>query len=456
MTRGVQTLLGSPKQAIIKLSVPMMIGMFVQTIYQIADGIWVAGLGPDALAAVGLFFPFFIVLMAIGGGIGIGGSSAVSRRIGEDDKAEAEKTAIHTILIGLMAGIVIGFALIPFLDTIFIGISGDEAVGGMAADYATILFSGSVFIIFFNIANAILRGEGDARRAMYGLIVGAALNIVLDPLFIYVFGFGVIGAGIATLVSMIVSSLVFSYWLFFKRITYLHIVFRKFRFEKRIIGEILRVGIPASLSQISMAGMMVVLNRIIIIAGGTDGVAVFTSGWRVVMLGIIPLIGLGTGVTAVTGAAFGQRDREKLSTAYLYAVKIGVLIELGIAVLVFIFAPQISFIFTYSEEAARITEDLIEFLRIVSGFYPTVPLGMLTAAMLRGIGKGVQSLLVMLVRILVFQIPAAFLLGIVFGLGLTGVWIGFVGGNILAVAGIFTWGRIQTSRLSFPLATLKE
>jgi putative MATE family efflux protein len=357
--------------------------------------------------------------MAIGGGIGIGGSAAVSRRIGEDDKGAAEKTAVHTILIGLMA-----------------------------ADYATILFSGSIFIIFFNIANAILRGEGDARRAMYGLIVGAALNIVLDPLFIYVFGFGVIGAGIATLISMIVSSLVFSYWLFFKRNTYLHIVFRGFRFKKRIIGEILQVGIPASLSQISMAGMMLVLNRIIIITGGTDGVAVFTSGWRVIMLGIIPLIGLGTGVTAVTGAAFGQRDREKLSTAYLYAVKIGVLIELGIAVLVFVF--------TYSEEATRITEDLIQFLRIVSGFYPTVPLGMLTAAMLRGIGKGIQSLLVMLVRILVFQIPAAYLLGITFGLGLTGVWIGFVGGNIIAVAGVFAWGRVQTSRLSFPLATLKE
>ena len=112
MTKGVQTLLGAPKKAILKLSIPMMIGMLVQTVYQIADGIWVAGLGPDALAAVGLFFPFFIILMALGGGIGVGGSAAVSRRIGEENKPSAEKTAIHTIIIGLLVS---GAVTLPFL-----------------------------------------------------------------------------------------------------------------------------------------------------------------------------------------------------------------------------------------------------------------------------------------------------------------------------------------------------
>jgi putative MATE family efflux protein len=320
----------------------------------------------------------------------------------------------------------------------------------MAADYARLLFSGAVFIIFFNIANAILRGEGDAKRAMIGLIVGAGLNIILDPIFIYWLDMGVIGAGVATLVAMVISSLLFAYWLFIKRNTYVHISFHGFRFIAAIVKEILHVGIPASVSQISMAFMMVFLNKIIIMAGGTDGVAVFTSGWRVIMIGIIPLIGLSTGVTAVTGAAYGQRDRKKLNTAYFYSIKIGIFIELAVAVLVFVFAEQIASIFTYAEGAKRIAQDLVRFLRISSGFYVTIPLGMLTAAMLRGIGKGVNALLVVLVRTFIFQVPAAYLMGIAAGMGLNGIWIGFVAGNVPAVTVIFFWGRLIVNKMYMP------
>ncbi|HMA77067.1 MAG TPA: MATE family efflux transporter, partial [Candidatus Krumholzibacteriaceae bacterium] len=99
-TKGIETLLGDPKKAILKLSTPMILGMFFQAIYNIADGIWVAGLGADQLAAVGLFFPFFMVIISLGAGIGIGGGSAASRRIGKGDKSGADNTAIHTFLIG--------------------------------------------------------------------------------------------------------------------------------------------------------------------------------------------------------------------------------------------------------------------------------------------------------------------------------------------------------------------
>ncbi|MGD9347425.1 MAG: MATE family efflux transporter [Candidatus Aminicenantes bacterium] len=441
MTKGVKILLGDPKKAILKLSAPMMLAMLLQALYNIADGIWVAGLGADQLAAVGLFFPFFIIIIALGAGIGVGGSSAISRRIGEGNKKVAENTAAHTILFAIGVAIVISIAALPFTGSLFRSLSGNGEVGRMAADYARILFAGAPILVFSHIAGAILRGEGAAKQAMYGLAVGSCLNIVLDPLFIYGFKLGVLGAAWATLISIAISAGLFSYWLFIQKKIYLRIKFTGFKPDMGILREILSVGFPSSLAQLSMSAAMIMLNIVVIQAGGTDGVAVFTSGWRIVMLGTIPLLGMATGVVAVTGAAFGAKNKEKLRTAYLYAVKIGILIELSVGILVAIFAGPISYIFSYSEGSSRIQAELTLFLRIVAILYPTVPLGMLTSAMFRGIGKGTRSLIVTILRTIILQVPISYLLGITFGLGLNGVWIGIVTANLIAVSITFSWGK---------------
>ena len=441
MTKGVKILLGDPKKAILKLSAPMMLAMLLQALYNIADGIWVAGLGADQLAAVGLFFPFFIIIVALGAGIGVGGSSAVSRRIGERNKEVAENTAAHTFVFAIGVALLISMIALPFTGRLFRSLSGNGEVGRMAADYARILFAGAAVLVFSHIAGAILRGEGAAKKAMYGLALGSCLNIVLDPLFIYGFKLGVVGAAWATLISIAISAALFSYWLFIQKKIYLRITFRDFRPDMGILKEILSVGFPSSLAQLSMSAAMIVLNIVVIQAGGTDGVAVFTSGWRIIMLGTIPLMGMATGVVAVTGAAFGAKDKEKLKTAFLYAVKIGVLIELAVGILVAAFAGPVSYIFSYSEGASRIQEQLILFLRIAAVLYPTVPLGMLTSAMFRGIGKGTRSLVVTILRTIILQVPISYLLGITFGFGLNGVWTGIVIANVIAVSITFYWGK---------------
>ncbi|MFO7980123.1 MAG: MATE family efflux transporter [Candidatus Aminicenantes bacterium] len=441
MTKGVKILLGDPKKAILKLSAPMMLAMLLQAVYNIADGIWVAGLGADQLAAVGLFFPFFMIIVALGAGIGVGGSSAVSRRIGERNKKAAENTAAHTIVFAIGLALVISLSALPFTGSLFRSLSGNGEVGRMAANYARVLFAGTFILVFSHIANALLRGEGAAKKAMYGLALGSCLNIVLDPLFIYGFNLGVVGAAWATLISITISAVLFFYWLFIQKKTYLRITFHDFKFNMGILREILSVGFPSSLAQLSMSAAMIVLNVVVIEAGGTDGVAVFTSGWRIVMLGTIPLIGMATGVVSVTGAAFGARNKQKLKTAFLYAIKIGVFIELTVGALVALFAGQLSYIFSYSKQASRIQDDLITFLRITAIFYPAVPLGMLTSAMFRGIGKGTRSLIVTLLRTIILQLPLCYLLGITFGLGLIGVWWGIVIGNLAAVMVTFSWGK---------------
>ena len=447
MTKQVEILLGEPKKAILKLSVPIMIGMLVQAVYNLADGIWVAGLGADALAAIGLFFPFFMVIMALGAGIGIGGSSAVSRKIGAGTKKDAENTALHTFLIALVVSILLSLLIFPFINRIFSGLSGNGEVGAMAADYAKILFGGAVIIILVNIGNAVLRGEGNVKKAMYGLILGAGLNIILDPIFIYWLGLGVAGAAIATLISFTVSFLLFSYWLFIKKDIYLDLNLKRFNFNKNILKEILWVGIPSALAQFSMSLSMIFLNIIIVATGGTNGVAIFTSGWRVIMFGVVPLMGMAAGVTAVTGAAYGAKSKYKLKTAYFYAIKVGILMELIIAGFVFVFAPVLANAFSYSEGSAEIYNSLVDFLRITCLFYLAVPLGMLTSALFMGVGSGVNSLIATILRTFVFQLSTAYLLGVVFGFGLTGIWWGIVAGNICSGGVIFMWGRSTVNKI---------
>jgi len=445
-TKGVQTLLGNPKKAIIKLSIPMIVAMSVHTLYNFVDALWVSGLGPDALSAVGFFFPFFFMVFAMAAGIGVGGSSAISRRIGAQDKKNADSTASHTMVMMLITTLIITIPFIILAPRIFTAM-GAGSIVPTATAYARILFAGTLIIMFGSIASAILRGEGDVKRAMIIMMLGAGLNIILDPIFIYVLKLGVIGAAWATMVSLCVSSSFLFYWLFIKRDTYVSISFRQFRFRKVILKDILRVGIPSSLMQMSMALAMLIINLIAVKVGGTDGVAVFTTGWRVVMFATLSLVGIATAVTSVTGAAFGGKAYRKLDTAYMYAIKIGVSISLVTAVITFFLAPSIAWLFTKTQDAIRIRLDMITFLRTMCFFYPGVAFGMFSSAMFQGTGRGTISLTVTIIRTIILAVPLAYLFSVVMDMGLVGIWWGMTAGNLGGSIIAFTWGRLFIRRL---------
>jgi len=439
-TAGVQTLLGNPRKAIIKLSVPMIVALSVHTLYSFIDALWVSGLGPDALSAVGFFFPFLFVIMALATGLGVGGGSAISRRIGAQDKPGADKVAAHTCV---LMGIVSLAITIPFFLSapLIFSAMGAGPVAPAASAYARILFAGTIVIFFSNVSSALMRAEGDVKRAMYAMMLGAGLNIVLDPIFIYVLNLGVTGAAWATLISMIISSSILFRWLCILKVTFIRISFRKFRFQKSIIKDIFRVGIPASVQQMSMALSVFLINIIAVQVGGTDGVAIYTTGWRVAMFAILPLLGMATAVTSVTGAAFGSRDYGKLNSAYMYAIRIGLLIELAVGALTFVLAPQIAGLFTMADEAIRIRFDLINFIRTMCIYYPSTAFGMLSSAMFQGTGKGLNSLIVTLIRTIILAAPLAYVFSVYLKMNLSGIWWGIVAGNISASVIAFTWGR---------------
>lgn len=437
-TSGVKTLTGDPKKAIIKLSIPMIIAMSVQTIYSLVDTYWVSGLGPDALAAMGFVFPFFFISMALSNGLGIGGGAAISRMIGARNKTGADNVAVHTIIIMTIISVLFTIPFYAFAPQIFT-LAGAGKTTGLAVAYARAIFLGSIIIFFSNVANSILRSEGDSKRAMEAMIIGGVLNIVLDPIFIYTLNMGIAGAAWATVLSIAISSLMMVNWLFFRKDTYVNFNFKDFHFDKNILKEIVQVAFPASAQQLSMSLSMIFINSIIVLVSSTDGVAVYATGWRVATIAMAPLLGISTAVISVTGAAIGARDYLKAKEALSYSTRLGFLLECGIGICVFIFSAQIASIFTQSEGGANITDDLTHFLRLMCLFYPTAALGFFSSSFFQGAGKGMNSLIATLLRTIVFTPVFAALLAFVFHMGQEGAWWGIVIGNGIGSLLMYAW-----------------
>ncbi|WP_298670050.1 MATE family efflux transporter, partial [uncultured Methanofollis sp.] len=226
-TKGVSLLTGDPKKAIVRLSIPMIAAMLLLSTYNLADAVWVAGLGSDALAAVGFMTPIFMVLSGLAVGLGAGVSSAIARRVGAGDRAGADNTAVHAVLLALGLAAILTIPLILLAGPVA-ALLGAGEISGLAAEYGQTLFAGTVFVLFTNIAYAVLRAEGDTKRTMYAMGASSVLNIVLDPVFIYGAGMGVAGAALATVISIAAVSAVLVFWFLVKKDTYVSLSRERF------------------------------------------------------------------------------------------------------------------------------------------------------------------------------------------------------------------------------------
>lgn len=446
VTRGVSLLTGDPRVAIRKLSGPMILAMLLMSLYNLADAVWVAGLGPGSLAAVGFMTPLFMIFIGLGNGLGAGVASAVARHIGAGNRKEAENAAVHGILIGMAIAAVLTVPLVVFAEPVA-ALLGSGEVSSIAAEYGRIVFGGAVFILFNTIAYAILRGEGDTKRTMYAMAASSILNVILDPILIYGAGWGIAGAAIATVISMALVSLVILYWFVIKRDTYLSISPRIFVPEREMTGDILRVGLPASVEFLLMSVLGVIINAVLVMVASTDAVAVYTSGWRLVMFAVIPVIAISTTLISVIGAAYGARNFDNLKTAHAYAIRLGTIISCVMAVGIFIFAPQIAFLFAYTESMAYLAPRIALFMQAITILLVFMPAGMMSLSVFQGTGRGVISLLINIIRILAFVAVFVYILAIYLGYGEIGVWAGIILGNIIGSGVAYFWARAYVVRL---------
>lgn len=430
--KNVEVMRGNPETAVKKLAIPIMISMLLTASYNIIDGVWIAGLGQEAIAGIGFITPIFMILNGVSVGLGSGATSSISRFVGAKNHKKASQSAAHSLLIFLIASVVLTIVLLILQEPLLklYGASGESLAQGIK--YGTPLFLGLFAFIFANGASGILRGEGDMKRAMYAVVVSVILNAILDPICIYILGWGSAGAAIATILSSICSAIVILYWILVKKDTYVDVNLGEFKFDSSIAKDILKVGIPASMDMLVMAIAMSLYMIFISSIAGEFGIASFTSGQRLYLFAIMPLTAIGTAVTAVVGSSFGAKNGEYISRAHKFGAKFGIIFGTCVTLILVVFATQLSTIFAYTAETAHLVPEITRYLQIACLCLPLTGAGMASTFFYQGIGKGTISLSWTIIREVIFTVGATFFFGIYLGWGLIGIWAGLAIGRTTA------------------------
>ena len=427
---NVEMITGDPKKAINKLSIPIIASMFLIFANNIIDSIWVAGLGPDPLAALGYVTPLFMIMVGFGNGLGAGGNSLISRYIGAEDKSSANNAAIHNLILSAVVSIVITIIFLAFLKPLLM-LMGASSVIGYATDYAFIIFAWTFGLLMPPIVGGAFRAEGDIKRATVPIALAAIINMILDPIFIYTLNMGIQGAAWATALGPFISLLLMFYWIFVKKDTYLSYNRKDFHNNLSMYKDILVVGIPASLEQLVLSVLTIFVNFMLTIVSGPVAVAVYTAGWRIINIGMLPAIGVGTAAISVAGVAFGARKYENLRIVARYAVKVALIASIIVCVILIVFSNQIAVIFSYSESSAKLAPAIAGFLKIMSLFILYVPFGASAGNVFQGVGKGTISFLLTTFREFILVLIFAYLLGFTFHMGEFGIYCGMLlGGGI--------------------------
>ncbi|WP_295726508.1 MATE family efflux transporter [uncultured Methanobrevibacter sp.] len=427
---NIEMITGDPKKAINKLSIPIIASMFLIFANNIIDSIWVAGLGAEPLAALGYITPLFMILVGFGNGIGAGGNSLISRYIGAEDRVSANNAVIHNLILSVIVSAVISIVFLLSMKTL-LNMMGASSVINYAMEYGFIIFSWTFALLMPPIVGGAFRAEGDIKRATIPIVLAAIINMILDPIFIYTLNMGIAGAAWATALGPFISLLLMFYWIFIKKDTYLSYSLNDFTNDMGMYKDILVVGIPASLEQLVLSVLTIFVNYMLTIVSGPVAVAVYTAGWRIINIGMLPAIGVGTAAISVAGVAFGAKKYENLRITARYAVKVALIASVIVCIILNVFSNQIAFIFSYSENSAQLEPLIASFLQIMCLFILYVPFGASAGNVFQGVGKGTISFILTTFREFILVLIFAYLLGFVFNMGEFGIYCGMLlGGGI--------------------------
>ena len=445
--KNVELMRGEPEKAVKKLAIPIMISMILTALYNIIDGIWVAGLGPTAIAGIGFVTPIFMVLNGASVGLGNGATSSIARFIGAKNHEMANESATHSLIIFLIASIILTVIFLIIQEPLLAsyGASGQTLNEGIT--YGTPLFLGLIAFMFSNGCSGILRGEGDMKRAMYVVIATVILNASLDPIFIYTMGLGSAGASLATIVSSAIAAAVMLYWILIKKDTYVNVSLKKYKFDFELTKDILKVGIPSSLDMLLMAIAMSIYLIVISMVGGDYGIATFTTGQRLYLFAIMPLTAIGSAVIAVAGSSYGARNGEYLSRTHKYGAKFGLALGTAITLILVIFATPLATIFAYTPETAGLVPGIAQYLQVACPTLILTGIGIPSSFFYQGIGKGTYSLMFTILREIIFVVPLIYVFVFIFDFGLVGVWMGLCIGRAIASVLNYIFARYEIKRI---------
>ena len=433
MEKRIAKFMKHPKKAMFTLALPILIAMFVQTMYNIVDTAFVGRLGAEAIAAVTFSFPIFLMLMGLNQGVSVGAGSRISRYLGAKNKKQAENTAIHGLILTVVLAVILLVFGIIFLRQIFSVFGASNTVMELGMGYMHIIFIGIVFMFTAFYLHNVFVAQGDTKTPMKVQISALLLNMILDPIFIYGFKLGVRGAAIATVCTFTVSLLMILYYL--EKKSYLRFKLRNFNFSWKIVREILFVGMPAGMTLMIISVLVTVVNKLMA-DFGTKYVAAFGIVTKLESVSITPIIAFATATLTLVGMFYGAKRYELVKSTVWYGMKVLYAITLTIGLVFFIFPSLFLKIFTTDSVLLGLG---IGYLRINVFTFPLMACGHIMSRAMQGMGYGLPGLVINVVRVFVFSIPLAYIFVYVFGLGYLSIAVAMVLGGIASNIVAIIW-----------------
>lgn len=432
----------NPKKALWTLAIPILAGMAIQTIYTTVDMIYIGRLGGEAIAAVAFNMPLLFFVLGLSMGLGSGVTASIARFIGASDKINADNSAEHALLMASIISVIMVLAGLLYGKQMLVILGTTPELINIAWSYLRVITIGLFFMVFSGFFRSILAGEGDMKTPMIITAVGTVLNIILDPIFIFVLGYGVPGAAIATVISQAIVFSIFIYLFLIKEHTYVTFRLRDFSFSKYIIYDIIKVGVPASMAMIIMSLGQAVFNKILV-SYSAYSVAAFQIGGRIDIVIFLPIMAIATALTTLVGMFYGAKDFENVKFIIKYGMLRSVFITTVGSIIIFILAPLIVKGFSNEPE---IQQTAVTYLRLIVFIYPLISIAMTSGRVMQGLGLGIPMLVTTIIRVLGVSVPLALIFNYVLHKPIEWMWYAMIISTVIAVTTAALWLRFALRR----------
>jgi putative MATE family efflux protein len=425
---------------LMKFSVPAIVGMLVNGLYNVVDRVFVGrGIGKLALTGVTVTFPISIIIMAFAMLVGIGSATLISMKLGEQKKEDAEHILGNAFILIIITSIIVTILGLIWLEPMLIKLGASEETLPYAKEYIGIMLIGSIFQNVGFGLNNIIRSEGNPRVAMFTMLIGGILNIILEPIFIFVLHMGTRGSAIATVIAQTVNTIwVLSY--FFRGNSVLKIRYKNLKLDAKVVKSIFAIGMSPFSMQIAASIVTIISNRSLVKYGGDSALGAMGVIMGVVMMVLMPTFGINQGCQPIIGYNYGAKNYHRVK----HTLKLAIIAATGITVTGFtiiqLFPKQIIGLFNKDPQLISIGSHGI---RIYLLMLPIIGFQIVTSNYFQAIGKAKISIFLGLSRQVILLIPLLFILPKFFGLN--GVWMSGPSSDALAsiITAVFIFVEIK-------------
>ncbi len=442
-------------RAIWLLAIPMVLEMAMESTFAITDVFFVARLGDEAVAAVGLTEAMLTIVYALGFGFAMAATALIARRIGEKNKDGAVRAATSALALGVIAGVVTGVPCLLFAPDLLALMGASDAVITQGSGYARLILGLNIVVLLIHICNGVFRGAGDPALAMRTLGLANLINIVLDPLLIFGWGpfpeMGLTGAAVATCIGR-GTGVLYQFWMLRRGRGRIALRGPAFRVEPRVLLEILRLS-AGTVGQFLIATTSWVFLMRIVAPFGEAALAGYTIAIRIVVFAFLPAWGFSNAAATLVGQNLGAKQPDRAERA-VWLTGLWTMSFLALISVVFLtFAPQIVAIFTQEPATAEIA---VAALRTLSYGYVFYAWGMATVQGFNGAGDTLTPTWMHFFCFWMFEVPLAWFLAVPAGMGPAGVfWSVCIAESAFAVAGVvlFKRGRWKNVKIAADVGT---